>query len=82
MYVGFVGEVIYVAHDASGRQRRELDALAMLSGYCGTGANTTSGMGVTEYLRMERQIQPSPAKPGFGAEAPRTGARSAVSALG
>ena len=51
-YVGYVGTVTF---EVRGRQprpavRRWLHTLAAFGEFCGTGANTTIGMGVTRYL--------------------------------
>ena len=49
---GFVGTVLYKATGpgATVQARRWLHALARFGEYCGTGANTTIGMGATRYL--------------------------------
>ena len=51
-YVGFVGEVTFELRGrrAGVQERRWLHALAGFGEFCGTGANTTIGMGVTRYL--------------------------------
>lgn len=51
-FVGFVGHVEFrvTGRGATPSARRWLHALASLGAYCGTGANTTIGMGATRYL--------------------------------
>ncbi len=46
--VGFVGEVTYESASRSTDIRREVDLLASLAPFSGTGTHTTAGMGVTE----------------------------------
>lgn len=52
-FVGFVGAVTYSVTDADADARRWLHTLASLASFCGTGANTTIGMGTTRYLTPE-----------------------------
>lgn len=52
-FLGFVGKVAFEAAGvgADGNARRWLHALASFGEFCGTGANTTIGMGATRYLQ-------------------------------
>lgn len=54
-YTGFVGTVTYRAHSRRAAERggplRDWQALARFATFCGTGANTTIGMGVTRRVR-------------------------------
>ncbi len=50
-HVGFIGRVAIEARSGSPERLRALDALASIAPFCGTGAGTTFGMGVTRYVR-------------------------------
>lgn len=67
-YVGFLGSMSFEAPRATPRQRRWLHALATFADFCGTGANTTSGMGVTRYQPPEPLAATGELRPAVAAE--------------
>lgn len=48
--VGCTGRLAFTARRLTGRQRKQVDALARFSFYCGSGRHTAQGMGLTRPL--------------------------------
>lgn len=53
-FTGFVGEVVFEAHDGGPGQLGLLQALAQLAAYSGVGHKTTMGMGAVELIAPQR----------------------------